>query len=76
MARTKGAIAKDRKINADGLREILKPIFDELERKGVPPVRMPSPDHIVSKLTEWFDPGSKQVKDWVEGYAKLEGPKK
>jgi hypothetical protein len=67
MGRRKGSISKDRLIDAEALREVLKPIYDELVEAGVGEAQLPSNEALVSKLLHFLDPT--KVTKWVKEYA-------
>jgi hypothetical protein len=69
MARTKGAISKDRIVDAEELRHVLKPIYDKLVKAGVSEARLPTNEALVSKIVNWVD--TKKIDAWVQEYAKL-----
>ncbi len=71
MARTKGAISKPRQIDAEELREVLKPVFEKLKKAGVPEERLPTLEAVVSHVLDWVDDA--KVDEWVKKYAALEG---
>jgi len=56
--------------DAEELREILKPIYDKLVKKGVPEERLPSNETLVSHILDWVD--DDKVNDWIDGFSKLE----
>jgi hypothetical protein len=69
MGRKKGSISTPRNIPAEGLREILKPIFNKLRKARVPEAQFPSNETLVSKLLDWID--DSKVDKFVTEYAKL-----
>lgn len=71
MAKKKGSISKGRLLNAEQLREILKPIYDKLEKAGVPDERLPTNEALISHIVQWVD--HKKVDAWVTKFAALEG---
>ena len=71
MPRPKGAIGRNREVSAAKLRKFLKPIYEKLARAGVPEVRMPSNDAMVSHLIDWVD--ETKVDDWVTRLALAQG---
>ena len=50
MARVKGAISKGRKVEAEVLREALKPVYEKLSNCGVKDEDLPSPEYLAGKL--------------------------
>lgn len=74
MARTKGAISKARSIDAEELREVVKPVFEKLKKAGVPEERLPTVEAVVSHVLDWVDDG--KVNEWVKNFAAVEGKKK
>ena len=67
MTRKKGSVGKARSIEAEDLREVLKPIYDELEKAGVSDAQLPSNEALASKLLDFHDHA--KVKKWVKEYA-------
>ena len=54
--RVRGAISKDRSIDAEALREVLKPIYEKLRGKGVADDDLPNNEDLVDRLlrcAEW-----------------------
>lgn len=64
MPRPKGSIAKNREFSAAKLRNLLKPIHDKLSAAGIPAVRIPTNDAILSLVLEWVD--QDKVDAWIE----------
>ena len=69
MPRTKGAVGRGRTMEAERLREILKPIHDKLKRAGLSEAALPTNDALVSKLLDWVD--NAKIDAWVKQYVKL-----
>lgn len=67
MARVKGSITKDRSIEAEALREVLKPIYEKLRDKGVSDADLPSNEDLVDRLLNYIDQAA--VDEWVGKYA-------
>ncbi|QNH14826.1 hypothetical protein [Xanthomonas sp. SI] len=67
MGRVKGSITKDRSIDAEALREVLKPIYEKLREKGVSDTDLPNNEDLVDRLLEFID--EKAVDDWGDKYA-------
>lgn len=67
MGRVKGSITKDRSIDAEALREVLKPIYEQLRAKGVSDADLPSNEDLVDRLLEFID--EKAVDEWSGKYA-------
>ena len=67
MGRVKGSISKDRTINAEALREVLKPIYETLEQKGVTAENLPTNEDLVDRLLGFVD--EKAIDDWAGEYA-------
>ena len=66
MGRVKGSISKDRSIDAEALREVLKPIYQRLRDKGVNDEDLPSNEDLVDRLLGFIDEES--VDRWVDEY--------
>jgi hypothetical protein len=66
MARVKGSISKDRPIDAESLRETLKPIYEELKNKGVKEEDLPSADYLTASLLKFLD--SDAINKWSNKY--------
>jgi hypothetical protein len=67
MGRVKGSITKERSIDAEALREVLKPIYENLKAKGVNDADLPSNEDLVDRLLNFID--EKAVDDWGNQYA-------
>lgn len=67
MGRVKGSITKDRSIDAEALREVLKPIYEQLREKGVSDTDLPNNEDLVDRLLEFID--EKAVDEWGTKYA-------
>jgi hypothetical protein len=67
MPRTKGSISKDRSIDAEALREVLKPIYENLRSRGVNDADLPDNEELVARLLEFID--EKGIDEWAEKYA-------
>ncbi len=67
MGRVKGSITKDRSIDAEALREVLKPIYENLRDKGVSDTDLPSNEDLVDRLLEFID--EKALDEWGQKYA-------
>ncbi|MEQ9728348.1 hypothetical protein ABRP29_22185 [Pseudomonas sp. WHRI 8822A] len=67
MARVKGSITKDRSIDAEALREVLKPIYEKLRDKGVSDADLPNNEDLVDRLLDYIDEGA--VEEWAGKYA-------
>ena len=67
MARVKGSITKDRSVDAEALRELLKPIYEKLREKGVRDADLPNNEDLVDRLLDYID--EKAVNEWIEKYA-------
>ena len=67
MGRVKGSISKDRSIDADALREVLKPIYEKLRDKGVNDADLPNNEDLVDRLLDFID--EEPVNNWVDQYA-------
>jgi hypothetical protein len=67
--RKRGSISKPRLMDAEVLREILKPIYDELVEAGVEEAQLPSNEALISKLLHFLDQNA--VSKWVKEYAAL-----
>lgn len=73
MPRSKGAIAKNREFPARKLRKLLKAIHSKLTVAGVPKVRLPTNDSVLSHVLDWLD--QSRVDDWVSRFAEAQGTK-
>ena len=62
MTRKKGSVGKARSIEAEDLREVLKPVYDELEKAGVSDAQLPSNEALVSKLLT--SPTTRRSRNW------------
>ena len=67
MGRVKGSISKDRSIDAEALREVLKPIYEKLRDKGVSDSDLPNNEDLVDRLLDFID--EKAVDGWADKYA-------
>jgi pyridoxine 5'-phosphate synthase PdxJ len=67
MGRVKGSITKDRSLDAEALREVLKPIYEKLREKGVSDVDLPNNEELVDRLLENIDENA--VEEWTGKYA-------
>ncbi len=67
MGRVKGSIAKDRSIDAEALREVLKPIYEKLRVKGVNDADLPNNEDLVDRLLGFID--EKAIDEWADKYA-------
>ena len=67
MPRVKGSVSKSREFSPAKLRVLLKPIHKKLEAAGIPKVRIPSNDAILSLALEWLD--EDKVDAWIETLA-------
>ncbi|MDT3457338.1 hypothetical protein ROV96_19630 [Stenotrophomonas pavanii] len=67
MGRVKGSITKDRSIDAEALREVLKPIYEKLREKGVSDTDLPNNEDLVDRLLDFIE--EKNVDDWATSYA-------
>jgi lipoate-protein ligase A len=67
MGRVKGSITKDRSLDAEALREVLKPIYEKLREKGVSDADLPNNEELVDRLLENID--EKAVEEWIKKYA-------
>ncbi len=67
MGRVKGSITKDRSIDAEALREVLKPIYEKLRDKGVSDADFPNNEDLVDRLLNYID--EKAVDEWAGKYA-------
>jgi len=67
MGRVKGSITKERSIDAEALREVLKPIYENLKAKGVNDADLPSNEDLVDRLLNFID--EKAVDEWGDQYA-------
>jgi len=67
MPKPKGAISKDRPINADNLRDFLKLIHQKLKDKGVADNDLPNNEDLVQRLPQFVD--EKAIEKWVASYA-------
>lgn len=65
--RVRGAISKDRSIDAEALREVLKPIYEKLRDKGVADDDLPNNEDLVDRLLGFID--EEPVNKWVNEYA-------
>ena len=67
MGRVKGSISKDRSIDAEALREVLKPIYEKLRDKGVNDADLPNNEDLVDRLLNFIDESA--VDEWADKYA-------
>lgn len=67
MGRVKGSITKDRSIDAEALREVLKPIYEKLRDKGVSDADLPNNEDLVDRLLDYIDEDA--VDQWADKYA-------
>ena len=67
MGRVKGSITKDRSIDAEALREVLKPIYEKLRDKGVTDTDLPNNEDLVDRLLGFIDEDA--VDKWAGQYA-------
>lgn len=67
MGRVKGSISKDRSIDAEALREVLKPIYEKLRENEVADADLPSNEDLVARLLDFID--EKAIDDWSGKYA-------
>jgi len=67
VGRVKGSITKDRSIDAEALREVLKPIYEKLRAKGVSDADLPNNEDLVDRLLDYIDENA--VDEWVNKYA-------
>jgi hypothetical protein len=67
MPRTKGSISKDRSLDAEALREVLKPIYAKMREKGVSDSDLPDNEELVGRLIEFIDDSA--IDQWVDKYA-------
>jgi hypothetical protein len=67
VGRVKGSITKDRSIDAEALREVLKPIYEKLREKGVTDTDLPNNEDLVDRLLDFID--EKAIDDWAGEYA-------
>ncbi len=67
MGRVKGSISKDRSIDAEALREVLKPIYEKLRDKNVNDADLPNNEDLVDRLLEFIDEGA--IDEWADKYA-------
>ena len=67
MGRVKGSISKDRSIDAEALREVLKPIYEKLRDKGVNDSDLPNNEDLVDRLLDFIDENA--VDGWADKYA-------
>lgn len=63
MGRVKGSISKDRSIDAEALREVLKPIYEKLREKGVKDSDLPNNEDLVDRLLDFID--EKAIDEWA-----------
>lgn len=67
MARQKGSISKDRSLDAEALREVLKPIYERLRENGVEATEMPNNEDLVDRLLGFID--QQAIDEWANKYA-------
>jgi len=67
MGRVKGSITKERSIDAQPLRKVLKPIYENLRDKGVNDADLPSNEDLVDRLLNFID--DKAIDEWGDKYA-------
>jgi hypothetical protein len=67
MPREKGSVSKSREFSPAKLRVLLKPIHKKLTAAGIPKVRIPTNDAILSLVLEWVD--QDKVDAWIETLA-------
>lgn len=67
MGRVKGSISKDRSIDAEALREVLKPIYEKLRDKGVNDSDLPNNEDLVDRLLDFIDENA--IDGWADNYA-------
>ena len=67
MGRVKGSISKDRSIDAEALREVLKPIYEKLRDKGVNDADLPNNEDMVDRLLDFIN--EETVDEWASKYS-------
>jgi hypothetical protein len=67
MAKPKGAISRDRIVEAETLREVLKPVYEKLREKGVSEFDLPSSEDLVKRLSHFID--YNKIDEWGDKYA-------
>lgn len=68
MDKAKAPRAKERFIDAEALREVLQPIYENLREKGVNDKDLPREEYVVARLLEFVDQTA--INKWLDEYAK------
>lgn len=58
------------KSKEDALQTMMTKIYLTLKERGVPDVRLPEPQHLISHIMLWVD--EEKMNKWIDGFASLE----